>query len=212
MNEAVDHRGGDDVVAEDLAPGAERLVGGDDQRGAFVAARDEHEHQVRGLGVERDVADLVDDQQRDPLQPVELVVEAALALGVGQQRDPFGGGAERDAVAGQAGADPERDRQVRLAGAGRAEQDDVLAAGEEVELAEVQDRLAPQRGLEGEVELLERLAGGEPGGLDPGLAAVAVAAVGLGLQQRGGELLDRTTPRRGRGRRAWAAPARRPAP
>ena len=28
--------------------------------GAFVAAGDEHEHQARGFGVERDVADLVD--------------------------------------------------------------------------------------------------------------------------------------------------------
>jgi BRCT domain type II-containing protein len=34
-------------------------------------------------------------------------------------------------LAGEAGADPERDREVRLAGAGRAEQDDVLVAGEE---------------------------------------------------------------------------------
>ena len=91
------------------------------------------------MRVERDVADLVDDQQRDALEPVELVVEAALALGVGEQRDPFGRGAERDALAGEAGADPERDREVGLAGAGRAEQDDVLVAGEEVELAEVQD-------------------------------------------------------------------------
>jgi hypothetical protein len=60
---------------------------------------------------------------------------------------------------------------------------------QEVELAEVQDRLAPQAGLKGEVELLECFARGEPGGLDPRLAAVAVAAVGLGLEQRGGELL-----------------------
>jgi hypothetical protein len=42
--------------------------------------------------VKRDVADLVDDQQRDALEAVELLVEAALALGVGQQRDPFGRG------------------------------------------------------------------------------------------------------------------------
>ena len=98
------------------------------------------------MRVERDVADLVDDQQRDPLQAIELVVEAALALGVGEQRDPFGRGAERDAVAGEAGADPQRDREMRLAGAGRAEQDDVLFAGEEVELAEVQDGVARDRG------------------------------------------------------------------
>jgi hypothetical protein len=87
VDEAVDHRGRGCVVAEDLAPGAERLVAGDDQAGAFVAAADEHEHQVGGLGVERDVADLVTDQQRVALEPAQLVVEAALALGVGQQRD-----------------------------------------------------------------------------------------------------------------------------
>jgi hypothetical protein len=43
--------------------------------------------------------------------------------------------------------------------------------------------------LEGEVELLDRLAGRKAGGLDARLAAVAVATVGLGLEQRGGELL-----------------------
>src|SRR3954453_13022063 len=78
-----------------------------------------------------------------------------------------------------------------LAGAGRAEQDDVLLSGEEVELAEVEHRVAADRGLEGEVEVLERLARREPGGLDPGLATVAVAAVDLGLQQHLGEALKR---------------------
>ncbi len=71
------------------------------------------------------------------MQSGELVVEVALALGVGQERDPFGRGSERDAVSGEAGADPQRDREMGFAGAGRAEQDDVLAAGEEVELAEM---------------------------------------------------------------------------
>ena len=71
------------------------------------------------MRVKRDVADLVDDQQRDALQLVEFGVEAAVALGVGQERDPFGGGLKRDALAGEAGADAERDRQMRLAGPGR---------------------------------------------------------------------------------------------
>jgi hypothetical protein len=39
------------------------------------------------------------------LQPVKLGVEATVALGVGEQRDPFGRGAERDALPGEAGAD-----------------------------------------------------------------------------------------------------------
>ena len=107
MDEPVDHRGGGHVVAEDLAPRGERLVAGDDHRCSFVAAGDEHEHQARGLGVERDVADLVTDQQRDPLQAGEFFVELALALRVGQEGDPFGRGLEQDALAGEARADPQ---------------------------------------------------------------------------------------------------------
>jgi hypothetical protein len=86
----------------------------------------------------------------------------------------LGGGRELHALAGQAGADRECHRQVGLAGAGRAEQDHVLPGVQEVQLAEVLDDRLLDAALEGEVELLERLAGGEPRGLDPALAAVAV--------------------------------------
>jgi hypothetical protein len=64
VDEPVDHRGGDDLVAADLAAGGEGLVRGDDHRGALVAGGDEREHQVGGLGVDRDVAHLVDDHER----------------------------------------------------------------------------------------------------------------------------------------------------
>jgi hypothetical protein len=37
VDEAVDHRGGDGVVAEDLPPPPEWPAGGDDQGRAFVA-------------------------------------------------------------------------------------------------------------------------------------------------------------------------------
>jgi hypothetical protein len=59
VDEAVDHGGGYDVVAEGLAPAAEGQVRGDDDGALFVAAGDELEEQVRRVGVERDVADLV---------------------------------------------------------------------------------------------------------------------------------------------------------
>ena len=58
-------------------------------------------------------------------------------MGVGEQGDPFGRGAKGDAVASEADPDPQGDREVRLAGARRAEEDDVLFAGEEVQLAQV---------------------------------------------------------------------------
>jgi hypothetical protein len=73
---------------------------------------------------------------------------------------------------------------VALAGAGRTEQDDVLACVEKVELAQALDHLSLDRALEGEVELLERLAGGEAGGLDPALTAVALARGDLGREHR----------------------------
>jgi hypothetical protein len=60
VDEAVDHGGGDDIVAEHLSPAAELLVGGDDQGGVLITGRDELEEQVRRLGFERDVADFVD--------------------------------------------------------------------------------------------------------------------------------------------------------
>ena len=64
---------------------------------------------------------------------------------------------------------------ARCVGAGRAEQDHVLAGVQEVELSEVLDDGLLHRALEGEVELLQGLAGRESGGLDAPLAAVAVA-------------------------------------
>jgi hypothetical protein len=60
VDEPVDHCGGGDVVAEDFTPVAERLVGGDDQAGSFVAGGHELEEQIGGFGFERYVADLVD--------------------------------------------------------------------------------------------------------------------------------------------------------
>jgi hypothetical protein len=60
---------------------------------------------------------------------------------------------------------------------------------QEVELPEILDHLLLHRALEGEVELLERLAGREAGGLDPALAAVALARGDLGRQQRLAEAL-----------------------
>ncbi len=51
VDEAVDERGGDHRVAEDLAPSLESAIRGDDDRAAFVAARDEREEQVGGLAL-----------------------------------------------------------------------------------------------------------------------------------------------------------------
>ena len=63
VDDAVDHRGSDDLVTEHAAPAAEGQVAGQDQARVFVAAGHELEEQVRGVLFEADAADLVDDDQ-----------------------------------------------------------------------------------------------------------------------------------------------------
>ena len=69
-----------------------------------------------------------------------------------------------------------------LAGAGWAEKDHVLLTGDEVEGAEVGDQVTFQAAGVVEVELLDALAGREPGGADSFLSAVGVAGGDLALQ------------------------------
>ena len=102
VDEAVDHRGDDDVVAEDLTPAAEDLVAGDDEAGPFVAAGDQLEEQVGRFGLEWDVADLVDDQQWVAAQPGQFGLQSAGVVGLGEAGDPLGGGGERDPAPWQA--------------------------------------------------------------------------------------------------------------
>ena len=63
MQQPVEDRGGEDLVAEDGAPLRDDLVGGDQQAAAFVPAGDELEKEMGAAPLKRQVAELVDDQQ-----------------------------------------------------------------------------------------------------------------------------------------------------
>ena len=84
---------------------------------------------------------------------------------------------------------------MRFPDPGRAEQDHVLLSVQEAELVQALDLLALDAGLEGEVELIERLHSRQPRGAHGGLETAVVAQHDLGVQQ----LLD------GLGRRDRAA-------
>lgn len=58
VEQTVEDGAGDHRVAEYLAPGTETLVAGDDDRAAFVAARDQLEEQVGALAVDRQIGRL----------------------------------------------------------------------------------------------------------------------------------------------------------
>ena len=117
----------------------------------LVAGGDELEEQVRGVLLERQVADLIDDDQGVAAQPGQFPREMAVAVGVGQAGDPVGGGGEQDPVIALAGPDRQPDGEMGLAGSGRAEQHDIAGLGEERARGERGDLLA-DGGLGVEVE------------------------------------------------------------
>jgi hypothetical protein len=71
----------------------------------LVAGADELEEQVRGVLLEGQVADLVDDDQRVATQPGQLGGEFVGAVRVGESGDPVGGGGEQDPVTVMGGGD-----------------------------------------------------------------------------------------------------------
>lgn len=123
VDEPVDHGGCDDVVGEDLAPPAEGHVRGDEDRALFVAGHDELKQQVRGVVIEGDLANLVDDDELVSLEPFRVLLEAS----GGETTDPVRRGVEQHRVAGLGGLDAKTDREVSFADAGRTEEDDVSA-------------------------------------------------------------------------------------
>jgi len=87
-------------------------------------------------------------------------------------------------VPGLAAADRQPDRQVGfLAGAGWAEEDHVLLAGDEVQGGQMHDLVAFQAAGVVEVEFLDAFAGREPGGSDPAFAKWASRAAILRCRQ-----------------------------
>src|SRR5258708_4230162 len=172
VDEPVDHRGGDHVVAEYLAPPAERLIAGHDQAGPLIPGRYQLEEQVGGLGLERDVADLIDDQDGIAAQPDQLGLQPSGVVGLGEPGDPSGGGGERDPVPGAAGAARGAGGGVRLACPGGAQDPRVVAGGDKARGARVRDALAfrPAGGVV--VEAPQRLGGGDRGGGDAAFPAV----------------------------------------
>ena len=66
MSETVEQSGDTSSVREDAIPVFEGAIGGDEQRGTFVAAVDDFVEQISGAGVVREIADFVNAEQSRP--------------------------------------------------------------------------------------------------------------------------------------------------
>src|SRR5437667_4021528 len=119
MEHAVEDRRGDHAVAEDVAPTAEALVAGQDHRPALVAAADELEEEIGAGAVDREIADLVDDEQARDGVDLEPLLQAPLRGRFRERGDQPGRRRKEHAIAVLDGLESEADGQVGLPDAGR---------------------------------------------------------------------------------------------
>lgn len=156
MRQAVEERGGHLRVAEDGRPFAKGEIGRDDDRGPLVELADEVEQQLAaGLG-EREIAELVKDQE---VEAGDQVRGAALAFGAGfgvELVDQIDDVEEPAATAVADAGTGNTDSEMGLAGSRSADQHEVALMIEEVSGGEVVDQgLVDLGGLE--VELFDLL-------------------------------------------------------
>jgi len=81
VEQAVEDGGGHHRVAKDRAPLGDVAVAGDQQTATLVAARDELEEQVRGAGLEGQIAQRIDDRELGLGVDGQARLQAALAVG-----------------------------------------------------------------------------------------------------------------------------------
>lgn len=187
MEEAVDESAGAKVVCEVVAPGVPGNVAGDD-RGALLVARKEdllHEPGPAGDGaLDLLEADLVEDEELGRGVGLEGVLEGVVGEAGVEVLEHGGARGVADAEVRGARVQGEGEGEVALARAAHAGEQDVLPGGDEGERPELEDEVLVERGLEGEVECLERLALREPRLANAPLDAGLVAVADLRLQQR----------------------------
>ena len=133
VGEAVDECDGTGGIGKDGVPVLEGEVGGDQQGAVLVAAADELEEEVGGSGVVGEVAEFVDQEQCGPRVVPETAFEGAGSFLAVEVEEEVGGGGEESGVASEDGLVGDVLCEHGLAEALGPDEDDVLAAGEEVE-------------------------------------------------------------------------------
>lgn len=188
VGQAVEKGAGQALGSEGFGPFVERQVAGNQGGAALVALRDQFEQQLGAGFAEWNEAQLVDDQQLAGGHLLLQAQEAALVAGLHQFVDQRGGGGEADGEALLTGGEPEPQGHMGLAGAARAEGDDVLAPIDPFAAGQFQHLHLVQAGDRLEVEAVETFGGGELRRLDAALDHPALAVDQLKFHQPGQEL------------------------
>ena len=157
MQEAVQDRGGHDIISEDLAPLLEGLVRCNDDGALLVALGDELEEELGCLASEREIAEFIDDEEVGTAQLIEESRQAARDLGSRQLGGELLGGVEQHPFACLGRLQTQGDRQVGLAHTGCADQEDVLGSRKKLQCCQFADQFLIDLGLKAEVKFFQAL-------------------------------------------------------
>ena len=186
VQQAVEQRGDGRGIAQQLPPVVDGSVRREQGRGPLVAAHDQLQ-EVFGRGV-RQLAhpEVVDDEERDGAQRSEEGLARAVERGLGDLLNERMGFVVEDPIALLDGGAANGLREVTLAGAGRAEQEGILALRDEAHGGQFVDQGAVHLPVEGEIKAVERAVGVPEAGLlmPPGEEAVLAPEKLVGDQRR----------------------------
>src|SRR5262249_26775821 len=135
-------------IAEDLAPFCEAAIRGEYHGAFLVSCIDELEEQIAAASNDWQVTDFIDDKQREAAKEPDPLAQGALALGFGERADEITEWREVHATAGFDGLHAECQRQMALAGSGRAKEVYDFTTIDELQLGERHDAVFVERGLE----------------------------------------------------------------
>ena len=168
----------------------ERQVRRHEQGAVFIAAADDLEEEVGGVGIVGEGANLVDGEEGGPRVVAEAPLKGAgglLAIEIEQQ---VRGGDEARAVAGQDDLMDDVLGEHRFAEALGADQEDILGAVKEVEGEDAVEGGAVERGRPVPVPVGEGCEAAEAGGGEPAFDTAALPLLELGsdevLEEDGG--------------------------
>ena len=156
MEQAVENRGRQDVVAEDGAPLRHDLIRGDQQTATLVPTRHKLEKEMGAAAFKRQVSELVDDQQLRLAVKQQALGELAFALGFHERGEQGRRAREEHRVAGFDDGTAECDREMGLADARRAKDKNVFCLREKSCGRELADESLIDGRLEFEIEVVER--------------------------------------------------------
>lgn len=183
VGNTVEEGAGEPFASKDLRPVLEGKIGRKDDTLAFIGpAEDFKEKFGPGLG-KWNIAELVKDEKMVAGKLSEQTFELPVVPGFQQLGDEGGDRVEADVFSLGAGGMPERGGDVGLTGAGIAHEQDVLVLVKIFAAHKLGDQGPVDGRLGGEVEGVEGLEDGEPGGTDTALGGALFPFEAFALAQ-----------------------------